>query len=106
MPADAEEFYYDPVLGENIPQESMAEHQMLVAQQAGVTKKMKQRKLKMPKGSKQLGILAPLSIRPEFDEDFAPLDKELLPIVGPSYQAPTHPRGYPYEAQPWDLAHA
>ena len=31
MPADEEEFYYDPVLGENIPQESMAEHQMLVA---------------------------------------------------------------------------
>ena len=52
----------------------------------------------MPKGSRQLGILAPLSMRSEFDEDFAPLDKELLPLVGPSYQAPTHPRGYPYEA--------
>ena len=39
MPADEEEFFYDPLLGENIPQESMAAHQMLVAEQAGVTKK-------------------------------------------------------------------
>ena len=43
MPASDEEFYYDPVLKEDIPQESMLEHEMLEAQLGAATKTKKRR---------------------------------------------------------------